>query len=156
MHTVQRNEGRLIETRIVAPLEASEVDAIIQLVRINALAVPGKVVFVSDLTRLDGLAPDAVDAFTGMFMRDNPRLERSALLLPRNPGTLGLQLSRMIRNAKSPSRMAFDDKLPLQAWLEEVLGPAERSALRAFLAAVDIGIAEPPSSRTSRRPPPSR
>src|SRR5262245_2526086 len=77
MYTVERIEGRLIEARIASPLGAQDVDGIIQSVRMNVIAQSEKVICVADLTRLDGLAADAVDAFVAMFTRDNPRMDRS-------------------------------------------------------------------------------
>jgi hypothetical protein len=134
--TVVRNEGRIIEATIASPLVARDVDGVIQGVRMNILAQSEKAICVADLTKLDGLPPDAVDAFVGMFTRDNPRVERSALLLRRSPNQLAIQLGRMIRAAKSPSRMAFEDADDLAAWLDDVLRPAEKARLRTFLLEV--------------------
>jgi hypothetical protein len=149
MYSVDRFAGRLIETRIASPLTEAEVDGIVQAVRMNAISQPGKVIFVSDLTRLDALVPEAVEAFTAMFTRDNPRVERSALLLARGGSALALQIGRMVRAAKSPSRIAFDDPTALRSWLDEVLGPPEKARLRAFLLRVD---APAPSSRRGEPP----
>jgi hypothetical protein len=150
MYSVDRIVGRLIETRITSPLPEGEVEAIIQGVRMNVIAQPGKVICVSDLTRLDGLTPEAVEAFTAMFTRDNPKIERSALLLGRADSALALQIGRMVRAAKSTSRLAFDDPTALRIWLDQVLDAGEKTRLRVFLQKID---APAPSSR--RVAPPS-
>ncbi|APR81273.1 Hypothetical protein A7982_06620 [Minicystis rosea] len=154
MHTIERKEGRLIEARIASPLLADEVDGIVQTTRMNVLSQPGKVVCVVDLTRLESLPDTAADAFVAMFTRDNPKVERSAFLLNRSTSSMILQVNRMIRAAKSPSRQSFEDAVALRKWLDEVLQPAERTSLRAFLDNVDRS--DPVSSKRGLRPPSSR
>lgn len=155
MYIVERNEGRLIEARLGSPLTAAEVDGVIQSVRMYVLSQPNKVICVADLSRLETLPEAQVDAFIAMFTRDNAKVERSGMLLGRSTGTAALQINRMIRAAKSPSRQAFDDTESLRLWLEQVLRAAEKVRLREFLAQVEMP-ASPPSSRASRRPPASR
>ncbi|APR81274.1 Hypothetical protein A7982_06621 [Minicystis rosea] len=154
MYVIERNEGRLIEARLASPLLASEVDGVVQMVRMNVLSQPAKVVCVADLTRLEAMPSDAPDTFIAMFTRDNPKVERSAFLLSRSTTSMSLQVNRMIRAAKGSSRQAFDDAQALQKWLDEILQPAERTSLRAFLAGVDQADAVP--SKGSRRPLASR
>jgi hypothetical protein len=171
MYSIEKTKGRLILAAVASPLTADDVDGIVQRVRMNVLGQPGRVVCFADLTRLDGLPPEAVDAFVAMFTRDNPKVERSAFLLARSTSAVALQVNRMIRAAKSPSRMAFEDALTLRSWLGEVLDVEDRRQLKDFLArphgAVHVStpppasgpkpepLVAPPSSKSGQRPPPS-
>lgn len=134
MFMVDKKVGRIVEARIASPLSADDIDDIIQRVRMNVLSMPGKVICCADLTRLDAIPRESVDAFIQLFTRDNSKVERSAFLLSRSLGALGMQMQRMIRSAGNPSRMTFDDARALLDWLAPALTPAERSHLQAFFA----------------------
>jgi hypothetical protein len=68
------------------------------------------------------------------FMRsENPKIERSAPLLDSSSATFALQVDRMVRQASHPGRRIFRDRAELRDWLQEPLGPDERTALEAFL-----------------------
>jgi len=157
MYSIEKTKGRLILATVASPLTAGDVDGIVQRVRMNVLGQPGRVVCFADLTRLDGLPPDAVDAFVAMFTRDNPKVERSAFLLARSTSAVAIQVNRMIRAAKSPSRMAFEAVHALRSWLGEVLDAEDRRQLKEFLARPDgpEPLVAPPSSKSGQRPPPS-
>lgn len=94
--------------------------------------VPGRVVTCMDLRASLILAPEAADQLIALMRKDNPRIERTAMLLSDN-ALLGLQVARMIREAGNPNRRTFHDVESAVHWLDEVLSPAESISLRAFL-----------------------
>ncbi len=94
--------------------------------------VSGRVVTCMDLRASLILAPEAADQLIALMRKDNPRIERTAMLLSDN-ALLGLQVARMIREAGNPNRRTFHDAESAVHWLDEVLSPAESISLRAFL-----------------------
>jgi hypothetical protein len=79
-------------------------------------------------------APGTVDRFVALMKSGNPKIERSALLVNTESAALGLQISRMLKEAAHPARRAFADPSELTTWLSPVLTVNEQSALAAFLA----------------------
>jgi hypothetical protein len=132
MFMVDKKVGRLIEARIASPLSEDDIQDIVQRVRMNVLSMPGKVICCADLTQLDAIPRESVDSFIQLFTRDNSKVERSAFLLSRSLGALGMQMQRMIRSAGNSSRMTFDDARALQEWLAPALTSPEKARLQAF------------------------
>jgi hypothetical protein len=133
MYRVQNRVGRLVEISIWSPVSLDEA---IRWGRDHASvinAVHGAYVCFVDLRRASVFPPDVVDAYVST-MSDEPRLDRTATLLPTN-ATVALQIGRMIREAGHPGRRAFDRGDALAEWLAPHLDAEERSRLRALLDA---------------------
>lgn len=133
MYAIERKVGGLVEIRIWSPVSLDEVgtwakdhDAVID-------AIPGRYVCLVDLVDATVFPQEVVDGYVAT-MRNEPRLRRTATLLAESP-TLGLQIQRMLREANNPERRSFRDIAALEAWLGEVLTPAERARLSLVLDA---------------------
>jgi hypothetical protein len=94
---------------------------------------PTRVAVCSDLRALQVLT----DEFHGLLvagMREvNPRILRSAILVPNT--SLGLKLDRLLRDAGSESRQVCRHSADVKAWLSSSLNAQERAALDDFLGA---------------------
>ena len=127
--------GRLVQIRLASPLDAEGVARFVERTRFTLLRAPVNVIGIADLRGLRVMAPESADMITTMLARDNSRVERTAILVPSLLGSLGLQLTRMLRAANAKARQLFDDPLRAQDYLKDTLQPAEHLALERFLAA---------------------
>jgi hypothetical protein len=125
--------GRLVEVRTMSPFTMDEIAAFTVSFMKILKAARGRVVPCTDLRGSLVASPEQSEAFSAMFRRDNPMLERSGILLPAGQATLGLQLERMVREAGNPARRTFREVAPLCAFLDEVLDREEQARLRVFL-----------------------
>jgi hypothetical protein len=125
--------GRLVQIRLASPLDTEGMARFVERARFVLLGVP-RVIGIADLRRLNVMAPDSADMITTMLVRDNGRVERTAILVPSVQGSLGLQLTRMLRDAKAHARQLFDDPTEATVFLRDLLDPAEDLALDRFLA----------------------
>ena len=132
---MELHAGRLIELRIWAPVGVDELDGFAgQLLSLTSqiMGRGQRAVFCHDLREIGILAPDISDWFVRMMERDNPRIERVGMILGQG-ATHALQIERMIKQAKNPTRRAFRELEPMISWLSEVLTSAELAALRRFV-----------------------
>jgi hypothetical protein len=79
-------------------------------------------------------APDVADAVLGLLTRTSPKMEKSAILLPKGAATFHLQMERLVRESKHPGRRTFRDPAELKAWVSGSLTAPERERLEHFLA----------------------
>ena len=133
MHEVRNPAGRLVTFRVVPPIsDENGANASIDL-RSAVVARPGTVVVISDLSAARTFSPQTTNRFIELMKSDNPRIEKSALLLPPGEATLALQVARMVTEAAHPARRTFTVASELRAWVDPVLTDEERLALAAFL-----------------------
>lgn len=133
MHSVENPVGRLVQFRIHLPVsDENSVRASLDL-RAAIVANPKAVVVVTDLRAARTFSPETVQRFVALMKSDNPKIERSAMLLGPEAATLGLQVARMVKEAGLTARRAFFDPVELATWLEPILSIEERVALDAFL-----------------------
>jgi hypothetical protein len=136
MHSVENPIGRLVAFRIHPPVSDENSARASADLRAAIVANPSAVVVVSDLRAARVFSPDTVARFVALMKSDNPKIERSAMLLGSDAATLGLQIARMVREAGlAERRRAFFQEAELLAWLEPMLSSDERVALDAFLLA---------------------
>jgi hypothetical protein len=133
MHSVERRVGRLLEIRFASPLELAEIDGFEAATQKAAAGSGDRVVACVDMRALRTLAPDVADALVTLLRGTNPRVIRTACLLPEGNATLMLQIERMHREAGNPARKTFRVAAGLEKWLAEVLDASERERLGAFL-----------------------
>ena len=133
MITVDNPVGRLCVARFVAPLDVAQVDKLAQEIRAILTTLPRPGIFCSDIRRTPIFGPDVSERITAMLKSDNPKVERSAVLIG-DSSVFGLQLERMFREAGNPGRRVFRTVAAISAWLDEVLTPLERQGMRAHLA----------------------
>ncbi len=135
MHDVAIRVGRLLEVRFGSPFDLSEVEAFSAGASRLAHEQQERLVSCVDMRSLRTLPPPVADAFVALLRDSNPRIERTACLLPEESATLRLQIERLHRGANNPARRAFEERATLERWLGEVLRPRERERLAAFLDA---------------------
>jgi hypothetical protein len=87
-----------------------------------------------DLRQLGLVDPQLIDRVVAFMRVENPRVERSAFLMGESGALQAMQLERMLKQAGSPSRRLFKSVSDAEAWLGELLTPAERARLRVFLS----------------------
>jgi hypothetical protein len=131
---VENPVGRLITYRVVPPVDDGNATRAATLLRTAIVAIGRPVVICADLTEARTFAAGTAAQFVALMRSDNPKLERSALLLSETSATLVLQIERMVREAASPARRVFLDRQTLRGWLHLVLSQDEGVALEEFLA----------------------
>lgn len=132
MFTVELKSGRLITIKITAPFGLEDLQSFVERVAAVLTVAPPLIVTCMDLRSSSILAPDIADGLISLMRKDNPRIERTALVMGDN-ALVNLQVTRMIREAGNPGRRTFHDAEAAEAWLVEALSPTEQAALHAFL-----------------------
>src|SRR5262249_48773301 len=125
--------GRLVEIRI------EDLESVVAVQRVGcrfldvvARVKKRRVVVCADYRRVRLLAARVADAFRDMMTGTNPRIERSAMLLP-PPGTPSLQIDRIARETRYVGRRTFREVAALERWLGEILDDSERARVHEFL-----------------------
>jgi hypothetical protein len=134
MIALKKLNGRLIGVRSIAPVTLEDVELLAQALGTVVRELVDGMLMIVDL-RPCGIVPLPVaERIVELQRRDNPALIRSAYLITEDQGSLGLQLSRMLRATSHPARRAFDQVSAAVRWLGEVLTELEKPSLIAFLA----------------------
>jgi hypothetical protein len=131
---LQHRVGRLLETRFVTPIDHADLE---QFDRDRALfrtQFSGARVVIMDFRRASILPPELADTLVGILNGPNPGLLRNGILVPTESPTVAMQLTRIVREARSDRRRVFRGTRELATWLGEILGESERIRLRQFLA----------------------
>jgi hypothetical protein len=97
-------------------------------------SIRGPCVIIADYRQARFLLEEDTPRLTQLYRSHNNHIERSAIVVSEASAVAVLQMERVIREAKYPSRRAFRDTREAAAWLDEVLGPAERTRLRVVLS----------------------
>jgi hypothetical protein len=129
--------GRLLEIRVAAGYRSVEdVDALFAQVgsEIDKFPSGTRHVAVVDWRFCPVMSPAAAEYLTAQMAGKNSRTERSAALARQDSPIAVLQFVRVIREANHPARRLFFEEDEVYSWLSEVLLPAERGRLRAFLS----------------------
>jgi len=133
MFSVEVKVGRLLEIRLTAPVTLQDVqtayDTIGQLFRKHHV----KLVSAADLTHATVFSPDVASKVLEAFKGDNPRLERSGILVS-NSAIFSLQIERLIAQANNPQRRCFHDAFEMKTFLGTLLTHEEHVRLAQFLA----------------------
>lgn len=131
MFSVERKVGRLVEYRMAGLVKQDEMEAMMRRFREVVTQGPERKIMVVDIRALRILVPEVADEILKQMRRDNPVLERSAILI--GPSALfGLQMERLVRESGNKNRRTFRDEEELLAWVAEVLTPAERARAGDF------------------------
>ena len=80
------------------------------------------------------MSDEASERALEMLTRNNPRVERSAILTAENSPVAVLQFLRLVRASGHPQRRLFSETNEMTTWLAEVLSPAEGARLWEFLS----------------------
>jgi hypothetical protein len=78
--------------------------------------------------------PIVAEGLVALFTGINAFWQRAALVAAPTNATLAIQLGRVVRESKNPSRQFFVDTAAAGAFLSEVLDDTEQEHLRMFLA----------------------
>lgn len=134
MNTCKIVEGRLMEINVTGGYRSVEdVDTMMQLIK-ETIGRVGKPVVIFADWRHCGLFSDSVaERVTWMLTRDNPMVDRSAILHDDTHKVLLLQVARLIREGGHTNRRVFTDGMELSKYLGERLTLAERDRLDALL-----------------------
>jgi hypothetical protein len=133
MYSVENPAGRLVTFRITTPVDDGNATSAATDLRAVVQSIEGRVIICTDLTEARTFAPATAQRFVAVMKMDNPKLERSALLLGPDAATVLLQMERMVREAASPDRRTFRSAQELTEWLQPLLTTEEQSALSVFL-----------------------
>jgi hypothetical protein len=133
MITVANPVGRLCVARFVPPFDVTQVDSLAQAIRDILVRLPRPAIFCNDTRRVQVFAPDVSERIVAMLKSDNPKVERSAVVIGQS-SVFGLQIERMFREAGNPGRRVFRTVEAITTWLDESLTTAERERVRAHLA----------------------
>lgn len=133
-YVVRHIAGKLLGIRTGEPRTLAEWLSLAGSFRRVADEVPGPIVVCADLRRLQWMSEEVASALLVGCVQLNPRILRSALMLPGNVPTLRLQLERLLRQAGNPARRLCLDSAEVKAWLTSSLSAAEQRGLAEFLA----------------------
>ena len=144
--------GCLLEVRADAGYRSAEdADLIFDVIarEVAKLPPPRRHSTVVDWRRCPLMSPLAAERVSQRIAMTNANVVRSAVLIRPDSPLSVLQHTRLIRDAKLDERKVFFDAQELQTWLSEVLTPAEKERLRAFLSELEpLGQSQrPPSLR---------
>jgi len=132
MFRIERRVGRFAELRFGSIFTITELPLFRSKLTEIWQGLSGKVVFCVDLRQLEKFGPEEEKTLIGVMQADNPRVERSAMLV--NPsGRFGVQVLKMIQEADNRARRVFRDAKDVQVWLAPVLTAAESARLAEFL-----------------------
>lgn len=151
MFTVEVRTGRLIEARIEAlrSLEraAAYTSGFTQV--LQRFSEKERLILCADHRAVAVYPQPVTDELASLFSAMNLRLQRVAILVAPSNATLTMQLSRIVREAQNPDRRVFFATDEAEAFLGEVLTPAERTRLAQFLRGEPGGAPNPrpPSTR---------
>src|SRR5262245_4993922 len=132
MFTLEVKVGRLMELRIIGSSSPADLDLNRQQMAHLFDVTSGNLVACVDCSHATLFAPDVAAKVLDVFRYDNPRLDRSGILVS-EAGMFGLQLERIVSQANNPSRKCFFDSYDLKVFLAPVLTPEEQARLAQFL-----------------------
>jgi hypothetical protein len=129
MYEVKLYNLRVFAVRVGVVESVAEVEALWAEMRTCLGQTKGLVVATADW-RIGALYRQEVsDALLGILKNDSPKLERSAHIVGPS-ALLGMQVERMVREARLPTRKVFRVLDEAVAYLGEVLTPDETKWLR--------------------------
>jgi hypothetical protein len=131
MWTVRNDVGRLVEARLTTG-DSSEVAACLSAIVDIVVRAEQPVIGLFDVSQIRVLGRAEADLLLKVMREDNPRVERTAILV-HGDALLEMQIERLIRAAASPNRRAFRLAGHAVRWLSPSLGPTELARLRLFL-----------------------
>jgi hypothetical protein len=133
MWTVQNDVGRLVEARLTTG-DSTEVAACLSAITGIVVRATRPVVGLFDVSQIRVLGRAEADLLLKVMRDDNPRVERTAILV-QGDALLEMQIERLIRASASPNRKAFRLAGHAVRWLSPSLGPTELARLQLFLRA---------------------
>jgi hypothetical protein len=139
-NTCELRVGRLLEIRVSKGYRTpDDVDEMIRMIGEQAARLPADVkhVTVADWRLCQVMTEAACERATHMFMKTNPRTERSAILCDDGSPTAIWQFLRLVTTGHHRERLLFRRIDEMLAWLSEVLDDKERARLEEFIRESD-------------------
>ena len=134
MFEVQRSVGRLVEARV---FKLSTLDDVAAYGRSFGPVLPKasslRPILCADHRPVVIYPPDVSDRLTELFTSLNKTWELAAILVAPTNATLSMQLQRIVRESKTPSRRVFFSAAEACAFLGPALSPTETARLAKFL-----------------------
>jgi hypothetical protein len=130
--TVDCKVGRLVEARLFQLQSADEVSIFQAAMRDGFRKAGPKSVICADWRPAGVLSPEVAEGIIGLLRVGNAFFERSAILLAQDQALFGMQVERVVREARNPSRRTFRDSLKMRKWLAEVLDAEEVRRMNDF------------------------
>jgi hypothetical protein len=131
---VENRVGRLIEFRASPQVAPDELPEFLTRVREAVRRPRMKVVICCDMRGNTVMHPDVAEQVIGLLRSDNPLVERGGYLID-GQAVFGLQIERVVREAKNENRRTFSSLPQLLDFLSPVLTSEEHQRLLEFLAA---------------------
>jgi hypothetical protein len=131
--TVGRHVGKLVECRASALRSLDELREYSNAFRAMIEEVGGPFVVCTDFRQLQIMNQEVSAALLEDIRRPDPRMLRSAVLVPASSPTLRLQCERLTREAANPSRRICADPDDVKAWVSPCLDAVEQARVLEFL-----------------------
>lgn len=129
-------EGRLVLIRLVRGyVEVKDVDDMIGMLGSAMARKPAGrgAIIVADWRAQRLMSPAVAERVSFMLSRNNPSIDKSALLTPPTSALTAMQVVRLVREAENAQRKAFEDAADAIAWLSAALSDDELRRVTAFL-----------------------
>ena len=133
MFKISRQTGRLVEARVSTLANVARVDSYAEAFEPVVSQLAARPVLCADHRPVRIYSQPVADRLTDLFTSLNKTWERVAIIVASTNATLAMQLQRIVRESGNPSRRVFFDPTEAGHFVAEILDPAERSRLRAFL-----------------------
>jgi len=130
--TVGCSVGRLVEARLFTLQTIEEVAVFQGAMRDTFRQAGPRSVICADWRAAGLLSPEVAEGLIGLLRVGNAFFERSAILLAKDQALFGMQVERVVREAKNPARRTFRDPLKMRTWLAEVLSADEVRRMNEF------------------------
>ena len=131
MFSVDVHDQRIVLVRVRSLDSVDEANALGRELMAAVSRARGQLVGTADFRAARIFSPPVTDAMVGILRGENARFDRSAFLVGAG-ATFTLQIERVVREAANPRRRTFRDVTECEAYLGEVLGPAQRSWLHQW------------------------
>ncbi|MEW5847721.1 MAG: hypothetical protein AB2A00_02865 [Myxococcota bacterium] len=130
----ENHVGRLLELRADSPLTVEQMHQGVKDITAILSMHTRPMVCCADFRKLGIMSKEVTEIIVATMRSDNPKIERSAYLIPSASATAGLQWERLVREGLNPVRRLYrdDDYAGLLAYLDEALDAAERTRMRSF------------------------
>jgi hypothetical protein len=131
---LQHRVGRLVEARFTTPIDQAELEEFDRARALIRARLSEDRIVVMDFRPASLLSPELADALVSVLHGPTHGLGRNGVLVPTASPTVAMQLTRIVREARSNRRRVFREVREVCAWLGEVLDASESSRLKQFLA----------------------
>ena len=134
--SLENRVDNLIEARVRALPELSDADRYAEALAAAAgkFGSQAQAVLCADHRPVGIYRQEVADRLAALCAAMNTRLSRAAVLVSRSNATLVMQLERLVREARNPSRRVFFSASDAVVFMASELTPAAQERARSFLA----------------------